>query len=44
MKTAGRMSHTEVSIQNDPIHAIVATGEKIVIVPLSLSAITEEDY
>ena len=31
MKAPGRMSHTEVSIQNDPIDAIVAAGEKILI-------------
>jgi hypothetical protein len=31
MKAPGRMSPTEVSIQNDPIDAIVAAGEKILI-------------
>jgi hypothetical protein len=31
VKASWRMSHTEISIQNDPIYAIVAASEKIVI-------------
>ena len=31
LKAPGRMSHTEISIQHDPIDAIVAAGQQILI-------------
>ena len=31
MESARRMPHTEVRIQNDPIYAIVGTGEEVLI-------------
>ena len=44
MKAPGRMSHTEVSIQNDPIDAIVAAGEKILIEVAESVCHRSEDY
>ena len=44
MKSPWRMSHTEVSIQNDPIHAIVAAGEKILIEVAESIRHMAEDY
>jgi 3-dehydroquinate dehydratase len=38
------MSHTEVSIQNDPIDAIVAAGEKILIEVAQSIRHRSEDY
>ena len=44
MKASGRMAHTEVGIQNDPIHTIVAAGEKILIMVAESIRHGEEDY
>jgi hypothetical protein len=44
MKAPGRMSHTEVRIQNDSIYAIVAAREEILIEVAESIRHREEDY
>lgn len=44
MKSPGRMSPSEISIQNDPIDAIVAAGEKILIEVAQSIRHRSEDY